>query len=1685
MDRNYKKNLCLKEIQSAPCVQTYISCLEKISSKKVINAVIQSILDNKTLIPHFYSFLLGRVKNNILFYDKCRKSNFHLLLQHVAIKEEDYFFALEFYKVIPIKTIENFACFLNLYIYQTIKNDYKIDKIYPNFDSSLEKQVFIEYFHNLIKFYQRNKFDETTFIFLKELINASSYKDKNAFIYIIESFLNENVSSYEAIRPTLLDNETNNDFLNFYNPLHVKDVDSEKYIYLFLCYKNSDNNVCNICGMKIKHLASFFQIKEGYYNNLLDILLNRIVNLQDSNLNHILIHEPRFLTISNFKNILQFSLFRNEDIYFKLLVNFPSNNENEAVILEELKKIYNNTSSFTSIFKVFRHVNCSDKILFAVFIILYKLFVSSNSFIKRKIKNFFFNNLLTFNKLRQKIIEYVYLNGNSTYNTNEKIFAEVSDMFNYPVNDFIRMNMIYIFPISLHSVNYSKEELVKNSLYFFINSYINNGGENLSGVDNNEIFADNGYEIFAYFLVLNYNLIHLLDAFTEEGSKIYLINNIEPILFNIRTIYMEFMIECDLLNVFQFLIKTLDEYLKNFYHIEIYILLEFYLECFIFSNPFIGSNYCNYIQKNEELFCQMFYNSKNLKEILLPYLPNNILININGIIDKLLSRNINSTSGKKYLFEKVIRLKEDINSSNNNINLSEENTKLINEIFNKKIYSEEIFEFLSKIEKFNSVCVPLNIETSSYFNDDITSLSNISSFLINVLLSNINYDKQYIYYYAIQESIKIIDNLEEKPFFKSIKTFMKTKYYIKINLEQCLSIYESNIKYDKFIHNLLLYLMNDLCYKEIDLYELTKYSLLLDDNVKEMYLFIIIKYIIFKNNTSIINQLKQLLNQVLNDKENYIDKKITYFLMNLFIFLDKNIFDLKDVLDLALIVNDNYFIIYLTEKIVTLTENKLYYYNILMHSSYLINNHDYIKGLQSLIDSFSLTHLFYKLCLEKNFTLAKKCITMREENNRILEVLEVNEKTDLENETIEKLIDDESLVSWDNSYSEGLKKNIFFSETISNNLKLEKFKFFNDISLFLENKEINLVSINYKFYETFCEILSKRNFKNIERLNKLMLEVKIIKINKLIENNEIENALGEITYLLSKGEYGILYEQSKLLLKINKKIEAKLCLQKLFSLINENKINDKKLRIKITILYCKLMENGLEYDNAIKSINDSEELYFLQGKYYENKDINKSITSFILSTKYGNKYTGEAIPLIFHLYFDNDTKKEATVEKYMSDFIYKTDIYVLLPYFTQIIPKIACNNYELVKQLLIRFYNEIPEKTFWDSFIFINSSSPETKKRMDEILRAIKFDSKVLFASFTNVSLIFTKIAQSRIQRQRINLNEIIKKELEYESVTLPNFKMDCKIEMMHEEIVVFVSLQSPKRIEITGSDGKRYFFLCKSNDDLRKDGRFLEICDLLNKSFEQIQENKRENVKIKLYKVIAFNHKTGIIEWIDGLTSLKDLVYKYGEKSKIYEVVNKFRSKKKIGIKEFRNIKLTPVLHKWLEDKCNPKEWFYSRERFIQSYAVMNIIGWFMGLGDRHCENILFDRSKFTVHVDLNCLFDKAKTFEIPEKVPFRLTNNILDAFGILKVEGCYRETMEYTLKILIEKKNLIIANLLSFLYDPVFEWKKKNPISVIDELKDKLMINDIQSKVDELIKEATDENNLSEMYIGWMSFV
>lgn len=52
-------------------------------------------------------------------------------------------------------------------------------------------------------------------------------------------------------------------------------------------------------------------------------------------------------------------------------------------------------------------------------------------------------------------------------------------------------------------------------------------------------------------------------------------------------------------------------------------------------------------------------------------------------------------------------------------------------------------------------------------------------------------------------------------------------------------------------------------------------------------------------------------------------------------------------------------------------------------------------------------------------------------------------------------------------------------------------------------------------------------------------------------------------------------------------------------------------------------------------------------------------------------------------------------------------------------------------------------------------------------------------------------------------------------------------------------------------------------------------------------------------------------------------------------------------------------------------------------------------------------------MHVDFGCLFDKGLTLEVPEMVPFRLTQNVVDAFGVSGVEGAFRRAAEMTLQV------------------------------------------------------------------------
>ena len=121
----------------------------------------------------------------------------------------------------------------------------------------------------------------------------------------------------------------------------------------------------------------------------------------------------------------------------------------------------------------------------------------------------------------------------------------------------------------------------------------------------------------------------------------------------------------------------------------------------------------------------------------------------------------------------------------------------------------------------------------------------------------------------------------------------------------------------------------------------------------------------------------------------------------------------------------------------------------------------------------------------------------------------------------------------------------------------------------------------------------------------------------------------------------------------------------------------------------------------------------------------------------------------------------------------------------------------------------------------------------------------------------------------------------------------------------------------------------------------------------------------------------------------------------------------------------------------------------------------------------LMNDTNGMAVHVDFNCIFDRAKALD----VPFRLTQNIIDGIGVLKTNGTFSKTCELVVETLRAKKQKLVSVLRPFIYDPLLEWKKGGN-KTATETTAKLTVNN-------LIEQATDMSRLAVMFHGWQAFI
>eukprot|EP00605_Chrysophyceae_sp_TOSAG23-4_P002524 GSChrysophyteH1.ASY1.ANO1.2789.1 assembled CDS len=352
------------------------------------------------------------------------------------------------------------------------------------------------------------------------------------------------------------------------------------------------------------------------------------------------------------------------------------------------------------------------------------------------------------------------------------------------------------------------------------------------------------------------------------------------------------------------------------------------------------------------------------------------------------------------------------------------------------------------------------------------------------------------------------------------------------------------------------------------------------------------------------------------------------------------------------------------------------------------------------------------------------------------------------------------------------------------------------------------------------------------------------------------------------------------------------------------------------------------------------------------------------------------------------------------------------------------------------------------------------------------------------------------------------------------------------EWVDVASSKAKPKTVYLQTTDGKTIKFLAKQekNGDLRKDSRMMEFNTVVNRLFQDDSETRRRNLKLRTYAVVCLNEECGILEWVNSTSCVRHLIQESHSYQPLQypqvpmrEVMESFPAiQTTYGdnmeelVKAYRQLvmdKYRPCFHLWfLEAFPDPTAWFGARTTFTRSMAAWSVVGYLIGLGDRHTENVLLDTTTGEcVHVDFDCIFSKGLTLTRPEIVPFRLTPNLVDAMGVTGVEGTFRRTMEVSFTVLKENKETLIAVLEPFLRDPTVAWSRgaahtstvvenADAIEALDKISSRLAgriapqprfglgaVDDeslplsVRGQVQRLIDEARAEENLAQMYIGW----
>lgn len=287
-------------------------------------------------------------------------------------------------------------------------------------------------------------------------------------------------------------------------------------------------------------------------------------------------------------------------------------------------------------------------------------------------------------------------------------------------------------------------------------------------------------------------------------------------------------------------------------------------------------------------------------------------------------------------------------------------------------------------------------------------------------------------------------------------------------------------------------------------------------------------------------------------------------------------------------------------------------------------------------------------------------------------------------------------------------------------------------------------------------------------------------------------------------------------------------------------------------------------------------------------------------------------------------------------------------------------------------------------------------------------------------------------------LKQIADLELAVPGTYLSN-KPVVRIAKFDQIATVIQSKQRPRKLNLKGSDGNGYQYLLKGHEDIRQDERVMQLLALCNTLLTNDAESRKRHLNIQRYAAIPLSTNSGLLGWVPNSDTMHVLIREYRENRKIllniehrimlqmapdYDCLTLMQKVEVFGyaLDNTTGQDLCRVL--WLKSK-SAESWLGRRTNYTRSLAVMSMVGYILGLGDRHPSNLMLDRiTGKVIHIDFGDCFEVAMHREkYPERVPFRLTRMLTYAMEVSNIEGTYRTVCEAVMLVLRQNKESVMA--------------------------------------------------------------